>query len=238
MATKEKVEVLNVHQRISRIMSEIDYIKKDKSINFGKGGGFTVVGHDAVTKLIHPLLVKHGVNIIPTIKQIIQEGNRSRVDLEFRWVNIDNPDDHFITEASGYGIDQQDKGIGKGWSVAQRYTVLKTLHLETGDKDIEDEDIDHVEVTREESLRNKEAKVVNEFSKEVQATLSRDQQKEFVAHVTASNLEVKTAVELINLHGYAGTADIPVDKLEKLKSEITSIAKGATHSIAKEVAHA
>jgi 2'-5' RNA ligase len=115
---------------------------------------------------------------------------------------------------------------------------MKTLHLETGDKDIEDEDIDHVEVTREESLRNKEAKVVNEFSKEVQATLSRDQQKEFVAHVTASNLEVKTAVELINLHGYAGTADIPVDKLEKLKSEITSIAKGATHSIAKEVAHA
>jgi|TARA_R110000824_G_scaffold357864_1_gene545409 hypothetical protein len=229
MATKEKVEVLNVHQRISRIMSEIDYIKKDKSINFGKGGGFTVVGHDAVTKLIHPLLVKHGVNIIPTIKQIIQEGNRSRVDLEFRWVNIDNPDDHFITEASGYGIDQQDKGIGKGWSVAQRYTVLKTLHLETGDKDIEDDDINHVEVTKEENLRNKEEKMVEDFAKEVQETLNREQQQEFVAHVSASGMEVETAVELIKLHGFAKTKDIPVDKLEALKNEITFIAKGAAN---------
>ena len=229
MATKEKVEVLNVHQRISRIMSEIDYIKKDKSINFGKGGGFTVVGHDAVTKLIHPLLVKHGVNIIPTIKQIIQEGNRSRVDLEFRWVNIDNPDDHFITEASGYGIDQQDKGIGKGWSVAQRYTVLKTLHLETGDKDIEDDDINHVEVTREENLRNKEEKMVEDFAKEVQETLSHEQRKEFVDHVTSSGIEVNNALELIKLHGYAGTKDIPVDKLEALKNEITFIAKGAAN---------
>ena len=229
MATKEKVEVLNVHQRISRIMSEIDYIKKDKSINFGKGGGFTVVGHDAVTKLIHPLLVKHGVNIIPTIKQIIQEGNRSRVDLEFRWVNIDNPDDHFITKASGYGIDQQDKGIGKGWSVAQRYTVLKTLHLETGDKDIEDDDINHVEVTKEENLRNKEEKMVEDFAKEVQETLNREQQQEFVAHVSASGMEVETAVELIKLHGFAKTKDIPVDKLEALKNEITFIAKGAAN---------
>lgn len=227
MATKEKV--LNIHQRLNLIMSEIDYIKKDKSISFGKGGGFTVVGHDAVTKLIHPLLVKHGVNIIPTIKQIIQEGNRSRVDLEFRWVNIDNPDDHFTTEASGYGIDQQDKGIGKGWSVAQRYTVLKTLHLETGDKDIEDDDIDHVEVTREENLRNKEEKLVENFAKEVEQTLNREQQKDFVAHVTASNMEVSTAIELINAHGYAKTKDIPVDKLDALKDEITFIAKGVAN---------
>ena len=233
MATKEKVVYkLNIHQRLNLIMSEIDYIKKDKSINFGKGGGFTVVGHDAVTKLIHPLLVKHGVNIIPTIKQIIQEGNRSRVDLEFRWINIDNPSDHFVTEASGYGIDQQDKGIGKGWSVAQRYTVLKTLHLETGDKDIEDDDIDHVEVTREDNLRKKEAKIINEFSKEVQETLSREQQQEFVDHVTASGMGVETARELIKLHGYPKTKDIPIDKLKTLKAEITA------HMKPKAVAHA
>jgi hypothetical protein len=233
MATKEKVVYkLNIHQRLNLIMSEIDYIKKDKSINFGKGGGFTVVGHDAVTKLIHPLLVKHGVNIIPTIKQIIQEGNRSRVDLEFRWINIDNPSDHFVTEASGYGIDQQDKGIGKGWSVAQRYTVLKTLHLETGDKDIEDDDIDHVEVTREDNLRKKEAKIINEFSKEVQATLSNEQRREFVDHVTASGMEVDTALELVKSHGFAGTKDIPIDKLKTLKAEITA------HMEPKAVAHA
>ena len=84
-------------------------------------------------------------------------------------------------------------------------------------------------VSKEENLRKKEAKIINEFSKEVQATLSHEQRKEFVSHVTSSGMEVDTALELIKLHGFAGTKDIPVDKLEALKSEITFIAKGAAN---------
>jgi len=85
------------------------------------------------------------------------------------------------------------------------------------------------DTSKEENLRKKEAKIINEFSKEVQATLSHEQRKEFVDHVTSSGLEVDTALELIKLHGFAGTKDIPVDKLEALKSEITCIAKGAAN---------
>ena len=224
---KKKVEVLNILQRLNRIMSEIDYIKKDKSINFGKGGGFTVVGHDAVTKLIHPLLVKHGINIIPSIKEIKQEGNRSRVDVSFIWVNIDNPDDHFITEASGYGIDQQDKGIGKGWSVAQRYTVLKTLHLETGDKDIEDDDIDHVEVTREENLRQKEEDMVNEFADEVEEKISGEDQKDLMSLMESLELKVSDVIETVKEKGYKHSSEIPKARLNEFRDALK--AKGAAH---------
>jgi hypothetical protein len=214
---------LNIHQRLNAMMSEVAYIKKDKEISLGRGG-YTVTGHDAVTKLIHPLLVEHGINIIPTTKLVTQEGNRTRVDMEFKWVNIDKPEEFFITEASGYGIDQQDKGIGKGWSVAQRFTVLKTLHLETGDKDIEDEKIDFKEEAKQE-------KMVEEFTKEVEAKLSEDEQKELVS--LAVKLEVKTSdvIELFHSHDYNKAKDIPQVKFNFFKQEIEELShKGVAHA--------
>ena len=139
MTTKEKV--LNIHQRLNAIMGDVDYIKKNKSIKIG-GGGYSVVGHDSVTALIHPLLVRYGVTLIPSVKEVLQEGNRTSVKMEFSWINIDDPKDCIINYCAGYGIDQQDKGIGKAISYAQKNIILKTLHIETGERDIEEDDID------------------------------------------------------------------------------------------------
>jgi len=133
----------NIHQRIHRIMSALDYIKKDKDIK-DKGGRkmYSVTGHDNVTRVIHPLLVKYRVNLIPTGEEMVQEGNRTRICVTFRWVNIDKPEDFIEQKWYGYGIDHSDKGPGKAISYAQRYIVLKTLHLETGDRDLEEDDTD------------------------------------------------------------------------------------------------
>jgi len=128
---------LNIHQRINAIMAEWSYVKKNKKIELGKGG-FTVTGHDAITAFIHPLLVKHGVNLIPCGQEMTQDGNRTRIDMTFEWVNIDTPDDMYAQKWFGYGIDTSDKGPGKAVSYIQRYVVLKTLHIEKGDKDLED----------------------------------------------------------------------------------------------------
>lgn len=219
MATKEKV--LNIHQRLNAVMADVNYIKKDKKIEIGKGS-YSVTGHDAVTKLIHPLLVEHGINLIPSVVEMTQEGNRTRVLMSFDWINIDDPKDSFTNQCVSYGVDNQDKGPGKSISYAQRFITLKTLHLETGERDVEEDNVDFASMTKEE-------KMIENFAKEVQETLNREQQQEFVAHVSASGMEVETAVELIKLHGFAKTKDIPVDKLEALKSEITFIAKGAAN---------
>ena len=219
MATKEKV--LNIHQRLNAVMADVNYTKKDKKIEIGKGS-YSVTGHDAVTKLIHPLLVKHKISLIPTVVEMTQEGNRTRVLMSFDWVNIDAPKDYFTNQCVSYGVDNQDKGPGKSISYAQRFITLKTLHLETGERDVEEDDVDF-------SPMSKEEKMVENFAKEVQQTLSNEQRREFVDHVTASGMEVDTALELVKSHGFAGTKDIPVDKLEALKSEITFIAKGAAN---------
>jgi len=147
----ERDRTLNIHQRVNAIMADWEYVKKNKIIKNKKGEVlFTVTGHDDVTALVHPLLVKHGVNVIPTFKEMRTEVlkveyygkdqfvNRERVDAVYRWVNIDKPEDFFEQDWSAYGCDDSDKGPGKAMSYNQRNAILKTLHIETGEKDPEE----------------------------------------------------------------------------------------------------
>lgn len=145
------VSNLNIHQRINAVKAEVHYVKKNKVIKNKKGEVmFTVTGHDDVTGIIHPLLVKHGINIIPTFISLVpqvlkvdyygkeQIVNRERLDVKFTWINIDDPTDFMEQLWTAYGCDDSDKGPGKAISYAQRYAILKTLHLETGEQDLED----------------------------------------------------------------------------------------------------
>lgn len=111
-------------------MEELDYIQKGSNkVN----GQYNFVSHDQVTAKIHPLLVKHRVLAIPTVKSITQEGNRTKVELVVCFFNVDNPVDAFTVEFPGYGVDLADKGPGKAISYAFKYALLKTFCLETGD---------------------------------------------------------------------------------------------------------
>jgi ERF superfamily len=121
---------LNIHQRILGIMSELHYIAKgDKTVN----GQYRFVSHDQVTAKIHPLLVKYGILIIPTVDEMTQDGNRTIVNLLMSFTNVDNRLDSFTIKSVGYGVDSGDKGPGKAISYAYKYGILKTFCLETGD---------------------------------------------------------------------------------------------------------
>jgi len=144
------VSNLNIHQRVNAVMAEWGYVKKTKVIKNKKGEVmYSITGHDDVTALVHPLLVKHGINVIPTFLGMKPEVlkvdyygkdqivNRERLDVKFSWINIDDSTDFFEQEWAAYGCDDSDKGPGKAISFAQRYAILKTLHIETGEKDLE-----------------------------------------------------------------------------------------------------
>ena len=115
-------------------MSELEYIQKGKkTVN----NQYRYVSHDQVTAAIHPLLVKHGIAVIPSIIEAKQEGNRTCIDLNVFFVNADTPADMFCVRSVGYGVDAGDKGPGKAISYAFKMACLKTFCLETG------EDSDH-----------------------------------------------------------------------------------------------
>ena len=58
-------------------------------------------------------------------------------------MNIDDPEDYILVHYPGYGIDTQDKGIGKALSYAFKCCLLKIFCLEAGE-DIEKDNIEYM----------------------------------------------------------------------------------------------
>ncbi len=149
-------EKLNIHQRINLVMADVQKLVKLKHVDVGEGG-YRVITSDQVTEHVQPLLVKHGIVIIPTVTEwgvvdpepSINEKTgkrypfRTEATVRVRWVNIDDDADFFENEWFGFGIDPSDKGPGKATTYAVRYLILKTLQIPTGDKEIEDGDNDN-----------------------------------------------------------------------------------------------
>jgi hypothetical protein len=140
--TKEKKknpDILNIYQRLNGVMKDVKTIYKDGTNAHQK---YKFVSHDNVSKALHDPLCDHGIMMVPTVKDCIQDGNKLTVTMEVSFVNIDDPDDRVTVEAMGMGIDNQDKGIGKAISYAMKYCMLKMFCLETGD-DADNESVAH-----------------------------------------------------------------------------------------------
>jgi len=134
---------LNIYQRINAVMEEVHYVAKcGKKVN----GQYSFVSHDDVIGKLHEPLTRYGIVIVPSVVDHEREGDkgmRTVVELNVQFVNMDDKTDSFSINSVGYGIDTQDKGIGKAISYAYKYALLKVFCLETGD-DVERDQIEYV----------------------------------------------------------------------------------------------
>lgn len=147
---QEKKELLNIYQRMNRVMAEVKYIrKKDKA---AKGLPYTYVTHDAVTGALHEPFVKHGIVTTTQVLKKAKDGNRTEVEVLVSFINIDNPEDRVEVESFGYGIDSQDKGPGKAISYATKMAYLKCFMLETGEDPEKDNEDHKPELITEEQI--------------------------------------------------------------------------------------
>ncbi len=127
----------NLHQRIVAIMEDAGAIEKE-----GKAhpsiGGFAYHAIDDVDGAIRPLLVRHGVTVVPDITErervdvTVSGGkvhNRVTIHLDVTFCNADNPADKLTLRAVGMGVDPSDKAEGKAVSYALKTLYLAVFHL-------------------------------------------------------------------------------------------------------------
>lgn len=160
-------KTLNIYQRIHNVMRDVTTIQKEsKKVN----NQYTYVSHDEVTRVMHDSFVKHGIVMLPTVTECIENSyattmkkkrwdatlkkqvetgeeesiliSKTSVKIDIAFINIDNPSDKVLVQFPGMGIDNQDKGIGKAISYAVKYALLKTFCLETSD-DVEKDNIEY-----------------------------------------------------------------------------------------------
>ena len=85
------------------------------------------------------------------------------VDVTYRIVNTENPDEYVDVVSSGTGVDTQDKGVGKAMTYAYKYMLLRTFAIPTGeDPDkVSSAQLDEEAKAQEEAEKTESAKITS-----------------------------------------------------------------------------
>ena len=122
---------MNIYQKISEVMKDVQYLCKDDHVKFGTTD-YKAVSEEKVTSTVRESLLKNGIVIVPVEQTHSREGTLSTVDVSYRIQNIDDIEDFIIAKSSGTGADTQDKGVGKAMTYAYKYLLLRTFAIPTG----------------------------------------------------------------------------------------------------------
>lgn len=186
----ETAAPMNIYQKLDAISKPVDVLKKNK-----KGYGYTYVTEDAILACIKGLMHRYGVSLIPRVvpgtthvqpypyqkTKVTKDGqvfaeNVNEVlvwcDMEWHWVNNDNPDDRIVVSWTMVG-QQSDasQAFGSGLSYSSRYFLLKYFNVSTTDED-PDTWRSRQREAEEREKREAAAKVLEEVDKTLQQFLA------------------------------------------------------------------
>lgn len=135
-------ETMNLYQKISRVMRDIQYLQKDDKVSTGGNNSYKAMSEEKVTQVVRESLIANGLVILPVAqahsrdelrdKEGVLKGYLSIVDTQYKIVDIDTGQFELLA-SSGTGADTQDKGVGKAMTYSYKYLLLRTFAIPTGD---------------------------------------------------------------------------------------------------------
>lgn len=169
---------MNIFEKLSAISLEISAVAKNLSVGVGKST-YKAVGEADVLAAVRPAEAKFRVYSYPLRRTIIETGVLEstnyngevkkqlfeRIEVTYRFVNMDKPDDFIDITSYGDGIDSGDKSVGKAMTYADKYALLKAYKIITG----EDPDKD-----ASENLKNTSTKKVDKVNKGVSEAIKKE----------------------------------------------------------------
>lgn len=151
----------NIHVRMIRAQAAAKAIEKVKPDAGSDGAKFLrggYISHDAVTHEAARLLTAQGIHFQPYVKAHSQEGNRTMVEINGVFTNVDKPEERLEFLGFGYGVDPSDKGPGKAMSYAKKMVLAQALMLNTHE-DIEQQNTTFEPAITAPAVRQAEATV-------------------------------------------------------------------------------
>lgn len=142
---------MNIYEKLSAISIELSAVAKNLEVGVG-ASKYKAVGEADVLRAVKPLEAKYKVYSYPVRRSIIESGtieNESidfktkervikkqlfeRMEVTYRFVNMEQPSEYIDIISYGDGIDSQDKSVGKAMTYADKYALLKAYKIITGD---------------------------------------------------------------------------------------------------------
>lgn len=162
-----EIKEMNIYQRMAAITAELKAVEKDLTVQTTKTSSYKAVSERGILDAVKPLEEKYGVYSYPVSREVLEsnliqnetvyvdnKGNKTttpktsymtRIKTVYRFINIDKPDDFMETTTFAEGIDSQDKGSGKAMTYADKYALMKSYKISTGEDVDEGTDAEELE---------------------------------------------------------------------------------------------
>jgi len=129
---------MNIFQKLIEVRKAVPYLKKEtvgyqfKFVSSSQTLAAVRAKMDDMQLLLIPSVTSKTVSETSTAK-----GNKehfTELEMDFMWVNADDPTERIICHWYGQGLDTGEKGVGKALTYAEKYFLLKFFNIPT-DKD-------------------------------------------------------------------------------------------------------
>lgn len=207
---------MNIYQKISEVMKNIEYLTKDDKVEFGTTK-YKAISEEKVTTAVRKQLVEQGIVIIPTMQEsVVTElirtdksvNQRADVHTRYRIQNIDDVNDYIEVESNGSGVDTQDKAVGKAMTYAYKYMLLRTFAIPTG------EDPDKISSAETDDKIGKEVENTKVIDKKMLDSLNMAIEK--------NNISDKVVELVLTGYGYSTTSEIKVKDYMNIVNDLKS----------------
>lgn len=174
---------LNIYQRLLKITEELKTVEKNLSVQVTKNNSYKAVGERDVLDAVKPLEAKYGVYSYAYDRKIIDNGELTstrkdfqtgevkelkqlymRLEVVYRFVNVDNPEEFVEIKTYGDGIDSGDKAAGKAMTYADKYALLKAYKISTGE-DPDQEASDELKSYKDEKASQRQLAMISKYYK-------------------------------------------------------------------------
>lgn len=123
---------MNIYEKIHAVMQDVQYLAKDDRVEFGSTK-YKALSEEKVTSILRAELLRHKLVVYPIRQSTSRTGQITHVDVTYRMVNAENPEESIEIASCGDGADSQDKGAGKAMTYAFKYMWLRTFAIPTGE---------------------------------------------------------------------------------------------------------
>ncbi len=129
-----------LHQKLLAVQKSVTALSKD---DFNPHHKYKFVSSTAVLAAFRTAMDEQGLLLLPTITgTTLHLGgahggkmNLLEIDVEFVWVNCDNPAEQQKHSWYCQGIDSGEQAVGKALTYAEKCFLLKCFHIGTDDED-------------------------------------------------------------------------------------------------------
>lgn len=146
----EDIKSLNIYEKMMLITEEIGVIEKNLKVQVTQTNSYKAVSERDVLDNVKPLEKKYRVYSYPVDRKITESdilaketeynGKTTRtntlfmrLEITYRFVNIDKPEEYIDIKTYGDGLDTGDKAPGKAMTYGDKYALLKAYKISTGD---------------------------------------------------------------------------------------------------------